>query len=293
MRRASGDAFQDFFSTLMSLRHEDDFVRVKPFGRLGDKGCDGYLNSSGQLFQCYGATNGEIKTVASITKKMKDDFGKAASNFGGLMHEWHMTHNLVGGLPAEAIQTLNDLAKANPSVKFGFIGIEGISARLFELSAEQITSLIGPAATDRDAKNLDIQNVRNLVHELAKKTDEVILNTLDLRPVSPEKLDFNRLPNHWRALIAGGWQNAPHVAQYFDRHPDPLTGDRVAKLFHERYLALKTQHLQPGDIMAALYELVTGIGNVSPQLQVAAQALLAFLFENCDIFEPVTKEAAR
>ena len=37
--------------------------------------------------------------------------------------------------------------------------------------------------------------------------------------------------------------------------------------------------------MALLYELVTGIGNVPPQKQVAAQSLLAFLFENCDIFE--------
>ena len=37
--------------------------------------------------------------------------------------------------------------------------------------------------------------------------------------------------------------------------------------------------------MASLYELVTGIGSVPPQKQVAAQSLLAFLFENCDIFE--------
>jgi hypothetical protein len=37
--------------------------------------------------------------------------------------------------------------------------------------------------------------------------------------------------------------------------------------------------------MGLLYELVTGIGHVPPQKQVAAQSLLAFLFENCDIFE--------
>jgi hypothetical protein len=48
---------------------------------------------------------------------------------------------------------------------------------------------------------------------------------------------------------------------------------------------LKEQRLNPGDIMASLYELVTGIGSVPPQKQVAVQSLLAFLFENCDIFE--------
>jgi hypothetical protein len=37
--------------------------------------------------------------------------------------------------------------------------------------------------------------------------------------------------------------------------------------------------------MAELYEMVTGIGSVTPARQVAAQAILAFLFESCDIFE--------
>jgi hypothetical protein len=37
--------------------------------------------------------------------------------------------------------------------------------------------------------------------------------------------------------------------------------------------------------MASLYDLVNGAGSVTPARQVAAQALLAFLFESCDIFE--------
>jgi hypothetical protein len=37
--------------------------------------------------------------------------------------------------------------------------------------------------------------------------------------------------------------------------------------------------------MDALYEQITGVGSVSVQRQVAAQALLAYLFDACDIFE--------
>jgi hypothetical protein len=92
-------------------------------------------------------------------------------------------------------------------------------------------------------------------------------------------------------LISGGWINAPVVASYFERHPDPLMGDKMAALFKGKYEYFKTQHLAPGDIMAALFELVTGVGNVLPPQQVAAQALLAFLFENCDIFERNPEEA--
>jgi hypothetical protein len=31
-----GDAFQDFFASLMEKRYGDDFYRVRPWGRAGD-----------------------------------------------------------------------------------------------------------------------------------------------------------------------------------------------------------------------------------------------------------------
>ena len=285
LRQSHGYAFQDFFSVVMGQLHGDDFVRVRPFGKLGDKGCDGYLNSSGQLFQCYGALNGENKQVAKLTKKMTDDFGTAAAKLAAIMREWHMVHNLIEGVPTEAISTLKALESANPKIKFGFIGFEGFVERVFSLTPQQIGGLLGAAASQSDAKNLDIATLRKLVNDLAALSDATPHAAVDLRPVPVDKLVYNKLPNHWKFLISGGWTNASIVASYFERHPDPLTGDKVAAVFKSKYNYFKAQQLAPGDIMAALFELVTGIGNVLPQQQVAAQALLAFLFENCDIFE--------
>ena len=285
LRKANGDAFQDFFSTVMENLHGDDFVRVRPYGSLGDKGCDGYIMSSGQLFQCYGALAGGLKQVATLTRKMIGDFEKALQKLPKIMKEWHMVHNIVDGLPVEAITTLDDLKIANPSLSFGFVGLEGFSDRLFQLKPYQVEALLGISATDEDANNLDITMLRDLIQHLRFEADDIDFNLQELRPVPADKLAYNSLPNHWKHMISGGWKNAHLVDGYFNRHPDPLTGDRIAKLFRDRYLELKSQHLNAGNIMAALYELVTGIGNVPPQKQVAAQSILAFLFENCDIFE--------
>lgn len=285
LRQCNSDAFQDFFSVVMGYLHGDDFIRVRPFGKLGDKGCDGYLNSTGQLFQCYGALNGETKQVTKLIKKINDDFAKAVANLAAIMREWHMVHNLVEGVPIEAVTSLKALETANPEIKFGFVGFEGFADKVFKLNSERIASLLGPAASQGDAKNLDIATLRKLVNDLAAAADALQIDAVDLRPVPVNKLAYNHLPNHWRMLISGGWVNAPIVATYFERHPDPLTGDKVAALFKAKYEYYKAQNLAPAEIMAALYELVTGIGNVLPQQQVAAQALLAYLFENCDIFE--------
>jgi hypothetical protein len=59
----------------------------------------------------------------------------------------------------------------------------------------------------------------------------------------------------------------------------------VAREFAERYKALKQEALAPGEILDALYEQVTGMGAVTAVRQVAAQAILAYLFDACEIFE--------
>ena len=286
LRKSSGDAFQDFFCAMMAKAHSDDFVRVRPFGKLGDKGCDGYLQSNGQVFQCYGALDGGSDgKVAYLIRKMGEDYAKALKQIADIMKEWHMAHNFVDGLPTEAILELDKLRKANETRKFGFISMEGFAERIFALDVASIEELLGPAATAKDAQNLQPSELRDLVAGVAAAADIVQSNLDPIKPVPLEKLVFNKLPGHWHALISGGWQNAHLVGKYLGRHHDTLIGEKIAKIFRDRYQYLRAQNLSPGAIMSALYEMVAGIGNVAPGRQVAAQSLLAFLFESCDIFE--------
>jgi len=292
LRQSNGDAFQDFFSTLMGHLHGNSYVRVRPFGKLGDKGCDGYLLPSGQVFQCYGALNGSGGKVSNLIKKIGVDFSKAKKAIPKIMKEWHMVHNLVDGLPIEAIEKLEQLKIKNPSIKFGFIGFEGFESRVFQLDHSVIERLLGVVATSHDSQNIHAEEIRNLVQSIAAVADATPFDVTTIRPVPPDKLDLNKLPSHWRALIAGGWQNSNLISEYFDRHHDPLLGVRIAKAFRDRYLYLKAQGLNPGNIMSSLYEMVVPNQGALPAKQVAAQALLAYLFESCEIFEGISQKGA-
>lgn len=284
LRQSHGDAFQDFFSVVMGQLHGSDFIRVRAYGNLGDKGCDGYLQTTGQLFQCYGALNGETNKVSTLTKKIRDDFATAKAKLGSIMKEWYMVLNLVDGVPVEAVETLEILKTQNPGIKIGLIGKEGFEERVFDLSAERIAALLGPSATPVEAKALDIAVLRRLVDDLALSA-ATPPDTVDINLVPVGKLNHNGLPMHWQMFIRSGWANAPIVASYFSRHPDPLKGDKVGTLLTQKYKSLKMQNLKPGTIMTALLEIVTGQGSVPPQNQVVAQALLTHFFESCDIFE--------
>jgi hypothetical protein len=290
LRKSSGDAFQDFFSTVMAKVHGSDFVRLRAFGALGDKGCDGYLQSLGHVYQCYGALNADSGKVAYLIGKMAEDFAKALAGVPAIMKEWHMVHNLVDGLPIEAVLKLKELETANSNHGFGFVGMEGFEERIFSLELSKIEDLLGIVATSQDAQNMQATELRDLVANVEHSGDEAPLDVTAIKPVPPDKLEFNKLPNHWRLLIANGWQNAHLVEKYLAHHHDPLTGERIAQALRVQYQYLKVQKLSPSAIMGSLYELVTGTGSVTPARQVAAQALLAFLFESCDIFEdyPIT-----
>ncbi len=285
LRRTTGNAFQTFFSDIMEARHGDDFIRLKPYGQLGDKGCDGYLNSSGCVFACYGAQNGAAGSVSKFVKKMNDDFDKAKSELGNIMLSWRMTHNIIEGLPAEAIQAMGTLKNNNPDVEFSFFGRPSIAETMAYLSEGELEKFLGRQARNEDYRNLQMSEIKELVASLVSATDTPSPTINSIAPVSPKKIEFNEIPATWAAILQGGRLNERHIQGYFDKHPIPTQGEHLANLFRNRYLELAAEKLSPRSIMYWLYVHIIGPEEVEVSRQVAAHTLLSYLFERCDIFE--------
>lgn len=294
LRETNGNAFQSFFSDVMEARHGSDFVRIKPYGSLGDSGCDGYLASTGEVFACYGAQNGSADKVSTLISKMAVDFGKAKDKLASIMTHWHMTHNIIDGMPIEAVQALKSLEQANPTIEFSFFAPPRFAETIGSLSEDKRIALLGPAARNRDFQNLQVSEVRELVDGVMKSVEGAPIPEAVITPVSRYKLAFNDLPGSWASAIQAGRINGHHIAAYFQNHPDPVRGESVAQIFRERYAALRVQQLSPGYIMAELYTLIAGPGEVSIDRQVAAHSILSHLFESCDIFEnaPLTDQSS-
>jgi len=106
-----------------------------------------------------------------------------------------------------------------------------------------------------------------------------------IKPVPSDKLTFNQLPGHRVQLLTLASTNGPYVQQYFEQNSDLELGARIAQVFSSRYQALKQKALTSGQIMNAVDEQTTGMGSETTARQIAAQALLAYLFDACEIFE--------
>lgn len=280
-----GDAFQEFFAAIMAKRHGDDYVAVRAFGKLGDEGCDGYIMSTGVMFACYGKLADVSPVVSTLVDKINDDFAKALKSFPGTMKEWYFVHNLMDGLPAKAVQAINALKAANPSLKIGIIGPEGVEKRVLELDQANLISLLGPAGTAEHTRNMRVEIVAEIVDTVLKGFADEVPPAASPKPVPVDKMDFNKIPMVWRQMLEAAARNAAYVDDYLEKTADPERGTKLALVFKHRYQTLRDQSLDPDAILASLYRDITGIGVVPIDRALAAQALIAFLFESCDIFE--------
>ena len=73
------------------------------------------------------------------------------------------------------------------------------------------------------------------------------------------------------------------VRMYFRVQPGKR--DEIAESFRYRYDKVRSDGLSPDEIFVELQRHASGDGIPSPSRQSATLAVLAFLFEECDIFE--------
>lgn len=271
-----GNEFQDWFGTIMEKRFPGDFIRVRPWGKAGDRKNDGYVTSKRWLFQVY-APN-EISSTETLAK-IDEDFNGARPYWDKYFDTWIFLHNSKQGLGPDVTAKLLDLNGAAPPfvVQWGFEELRRVT---FELSPEELASLFGPVPHRRDIVSLGLDSLLPILdHIVAMKSN----TDPDLRPPPADKIDRNMLSEDVAILLRAGMSRVDLVRKYFRIQPGRK--DEIAMSFRNRYDEVHSHGLSPDLIFAALQRHAAGDGVPPPQRQSAALAVLAFLFEECDIFE--------
>lgn len=285
--KRDGSSFQDFFSEIMEKRYPGSFQRIKPWGKVGDQKNDGYLvGGIKTIFQVY-APN-ELKEKETIAK-IDTDFKGALANWTGKFDKWVFVHNSQHGLSPNVVKKLHDLHQQHSSVQVMSWGREELCKEVFLLSEDQLVSLLGPVPTAKSLTQFGLDDLRPLILALSDGTDA---SDVDLRAVPPEKLSWNKFSPHLATTLKLGMASSHRVKAFFDKWPDPTLGDKVAARFKERYQALRAAGpATTDDIFWELQAFAAGQQRMDPSKEGAVIAVLAYLFEQCDIFERPEQEA--
>ena len=274
-----GNEFQDFFSEIMEKRYPSDFVRVRPWGNVGDRKNDGYLKSARTLFQVY-APN-EMKAREAISK-IREDFDGAIPYWEKHFDIWVFVHNSRAGLGPDVTRTLLDIDRTNPQIKVDQWGFGELRREVFELSEIDLALLLGPAPNMNNILQLGFASLQNVLSAIARESPSP---DPDIRPIPPDKLSANALSHHTETLLNAGMIRADLVGEFFDRWHDPTLGNEIAEAFNREYERLRSQNLLPDRIFYQLWIFAGGVERGTPDHEAAVLAVLAYLFEKCEIFE--------
>jgi len=277
-RSKDGTGFQTFFSELMELRYPGDFQRVRPYGKLGDRKCDGYHTSIKVVYQLYAP---ETFKLAAILAKIDEDFAGALEFWKDQMLAWRFVHNQWRGLPADVVFRLNGL-EADHQVPVDSWGEPEIRTQVFLLTDADITLLLGFAPAKGNVAELGFEDLRAVLESIAQQP---LPAEAAIKPVPKEKLVANALSDDVQRLLLVGMQKSALVGRFFSTWYDPQFGDRVARAFRTRYEELKAANILGDDAFLDLWKFAGGAERKAPRMEAAVLAVLAFLFEACDIFE--------
>lgn len=271
-----GTEFQNFFAAIMETRYPGDFIRVRPWGKVGDRKNDGYLRSRRTLYQVY-APN-ELTANAALAK-IDEDFMGALPYWEDYFDRWIFVHNSRDGLGPDVTKKLLDLDMDHtPAVtQWGFAELR---VEAFMLSEHDLTSILGPAPSRQAMLGLGLEALAPVLDQVARMPTA---DDPDLRPPPADKIERNMLSNHVSTLLRAGMTRVDLVLKYF--RLEPSKQDEIAESFRLRYEALKAKGIAPDDIFTHLQRHAGGEAVPSPARQSAVLAVLAFFFEKCDIFE--------
>lgn len=140
---ATPSEFQNLFEKV-AAKLRPDFVKVRPYGQLGDLKCDGLFWRDGTVFQVYSPD--ELKQHETLAK-IEEDLQGAVREWGTQLKKWVFVYNTRRGLPPDIPRML-----AEQQTKYQDIVIEPLSSdALWEemrtrLTLQQRAEILGPAA---------------------------------------------------------------------------------------------------------------------------------------------------
>lgn len=176
--KAYGTQFQDLFYRLMNEKY-DDFIPVKPHGRYGDSGCDGYLANHGEYFQIYGPEVPK-NSIDCACSKIKKDFEKLynlindENNYYPAIKVFSFVFNNKTDeiISMKLSNTINQLRAENKTIKFSIWDTQKLEKLFAELEFSQQERVLSDYSFEDDNINIRIFQskikAQDLMHDINK-----------------------------------------------------------------------------------------------------------------------------
>ncbi|WP_371644369.1 hypothetical protein OG974_23450 [Streptomyces sp. NBC_00597] len=280
---SSGNEFEKLFHRLMELRH-DDYVPIRTHGNIGDLGGDGLQTASRRLYACYAPESFE---VSEVRKKFFGDVESAIVQRPEQFDTFVFVHNdQRGGIHPVVSGILTGAGQTYPRLVFQQMGPQKLWYEAVYLDRPRMEILLNEKIpVEQVVYSIGLADIEPLLRHLAEhRKRDAPVGSVPLP--TTYKVDFNRLSDYARELLQAGRPYGYLVDQYYRDLLDLRERDEAAAGFRAYYLRMHHEHGDDSDeILWQMQRYVLGQEAPRWDRDDAAKAVLAYFFDECDIFE--------
>jgi hypothetical protein len=134
------ESFERLFQSV-AARADRRFVRIKPYGNIGDRKVDGLYWGDGAAYQVYSPD--EMKQ-AETRRKIEEDVAGAAEHWGPALRSWTFVYNARRGLAPDVVGMLQEQQGAYPDLKIDLLSDHDLWDLVRAMPAQQRVEILGP-----------------------------------------------------------------------------------------------------------------------------------------------------
>jgi hypothetical protein len=132
--------FQRLFENV-AARAKNEFVRVRPYGKIGDRKCDGLYYGKGIVYQVFSP---DAMKQAKTLAKIEEDLAGAVRHWKKDLKSWVFVYNTRQGLAPDIPHLLKMEGKKYPGLDIRPLGDDDLWKILRNLSVQDRTEILGP-----------------------------------------------------------------------------------------------------------------------------------------------------
>lgn len=280
MHEANGQKFEDIFTAIMNYA-DAGFQQIKPWGNIGDRKNDGYIEAKGIYFQVF-APEDIRKSYSDVIKKLEADFTGLLAHWNNVNEFYFVLNDKYNGINPDCEKRIKEIKKNYNLHNAGFKTAKDLENLLFSLHDDQIFTIIGFLPDPMYIKMLDYSILNEIIRFIMNLSLPTTMDSKIILPDWEEKIKFNRLSELPANYLNNGYLKIGSLEKYLKNNSN-FFADELKEKIRQVYVYEKVNNNIGDELFWAI------VNNLSPRVESAYQAavivIMAKYFETCDIFE--------
>jgi hypothetical protein len=278
-----GTEFENLFHRLMELRH-DDYMPIRTHGDIGDLGGDGLRTAYRKLYACYAP---ESLDVSKVRSKFLGDVKSAIYQRPEQFDTFVFVHNdQRNGIHPVLSGMLVEAGKTFSPIRFEQMGPRKLWHEAMRLDRSQMEDLLQESIpVEEVVYSIGMADIEPLLKHLASHR-EYDAEVASIPLPTTHKVVYNRLSRPAQKQLQQGRPYVHLVEQYYRQQLDIRERDEAAAGFQAYYRRTRDEYGDdPDEILFQMQRYVLGQKSARWHRADAANTVLAYFFDECDIFE--------